>query len=291
MRHAARRNGFALTVALLYSVLAAHAHAAEPLRWDAGWSRFRPSEYVLTGVAGAASLALYFGVKSASEPRWTGGILFDDVVRDSVRLRQRDDLIAARFASDLTALSAITWVVGVDSLAVPSLRKHPELASQLVLMDAEAFAISTLVTNSMFKVVARARPSYVACQRDSHFDSLCHLNDTSSFPSGHANTTFTAAGLSCAHHLHLALYGDRLADVLACSGSIALAGVTSGLRVLGDRHYTSDVLAGALIGFAVGYGVPTLLHYRTTSGSSPAAQAAQPLGASMPVGPSFSGTF
>jgi membrane-associated phospholipid phosphatase len=33
------------------------------------------------------------------------------------------------------------------------------------------------------------------------------------------------------------------------------------LRIMGDRHYLSDVLAGGALGFAFGYGVPTLLHY------------------------------
>ncbi len=33
------------------------------------------------------------------------------------------------------------------------------------------------------------------------------------------------------------------------------------LRIMGDRHYATDVLAGAAIGFGFGFGVPTLLHY------------------------------
>jgi membrane-associated phospholipid phosphatase len=38
--------------------------------------------------------------------------------------------------------------------------------------------------------------------------------------------------------------------------------VTTGLlRVIGDRHYVTDVLAGQAIGFGFGYTMPTLLHY------------------------------
>jgi membrane-associated phospholipid phosphatase len=36
------------------------------------------------------------------------------------------------------------------------------------------------------------------------------------------------------------------------------------LRIVGDRHYATDVLAGAAIGFGFGYGMPTLLHYGVT---------------------------
>ncbi|MEO6603129.1 MAG: phosphatase PAP2 family protein [Polyangiaceae bacterium] len=291
---AARSRALALLGAILCLTLSGRARAAEPLAWKPDWPRFRPSEYVLTGVAGAASLGIYFGIRNADPPHWTGGVLFDEAVRNALRLHTRKRLGTARFTSDVFALTTVTWAVGVDSLAVPILRRTSDVAGQLVLMDTEAYALSTLITNSIFKLAGRARPSYRDCESDPYFDSLCHINDTSSFPSGHTNFAFTAAGLSCAHHLHLALYGNRAADILACTGTIALAGVTSGLRVFGDRHYVSDILLGAMIGFGVGYGVPTLLHYGKVRDSTESGQASQalqlsPMGASL--GPTFSGTF
>ena len=30
---------------------------------------------------------------------------------------------------------------------------------------------------------------------------------------------------------------------------------------MGDRHHATDVIVGSLVGFGIGYGVPTLLHY------------------------------
>jgi membrane-associated phospholipid phosphatase len=94
--------------------------------------------------------------------------------------------------------------------------------------------------------------------------------------------------------LHLALYGNRTLDILACSSTLALAGVTSSLRVFGDRHYLSDILVGAMIGFSVGYGAPLLLHYRTAgdaTGSTQGSQALQLGTFGSPVGPTFSGVF
>lgn len=280
-------------VMLLGATWPSRARAAEPLAWNPAWPRFRPSEYVVTGLAATASLGIYLGIPNPKPPHWTGGILFDEAVRHAMRLETRKHLATARFSSDVFALTTVTWVVGIDSLAVPVLRGKSDVAGQLMLLDAEAYAVSTLITNSIFKLVGRARPSYEDCENDPYFDSLCHINDTSSFPSGHANFSFTGAGLSCAHHLHLALYGNRAADILACSGTLALAGVTSGLRVLGDRHYVSDVLMGAMIGFAVGYGVPTLFHYGKSGDSAQLGQAPEALqGASgVPLGPTFSGTF
>lgn len=259
--------------------------------WDPRWPKFRPAEYVLTGVAGSAAVVLYFGVRDAQTPRLSGGILFDDYFRDALRLRAPAGRDAARTISDWTALSAMSWAFAVDSLVVPVARGSTELSGQMLLMDAEAFSVSTLITTLIFKTVARARPSYASCERDAHYDPLCKLHATGSFPSGHTNSAFTAAGLSCAHHLHVPLYGNQLADALACAGTLTLATATGTLRIVGDRHYATDVLVGALIGFGVGYGLPVLLHYGNAASGASSASATQPLGHVVPLGPMISGSF
>jgi membrane-associated phospholipid phosphatase len=280
---------FALTLCLAWAPPARSQESG--LSWDPSWPKFRPSEYVLTGLAGSAALVLYFGMHDARTPRLTGGVLFDDYFRDTLRLRPPGQRDVARTVSDWTAISAMSWAIAVDSLIVPLARGSTELSGQMLLMDAEAFAFSTLITTLIFKTVARARPSYVECERDPNYDPLCKLHPMGSFPSGHTNTAFTAAGLSCAHHLHVPLYGDRLADVLACAGTLTLAATTGTLRIVGDRHYATDVLVGAMIGFAVGYGMPTLLHYGKVSNDTAASSAMQPLGTSVPIVPAISGVF
>ena len=280
-----------ITLALgLFWATQVSAQAAD-FGWDPRWPKFRPSEYVLTGVTGAAAVVLYFGVHDAQTARGTGGILFDDFFREALRLRAPGQRDMARTISDWTALSAMTWAIAIDSLTVPLARGSAELSGQMLLMDAEAFSVSTLITTVIFKTVARGRPSYVECGKDSNYDPLCRLHATGSFPSGHTNTAFTAAGLSCAHHLHVPLYGDRLADVLACAGTLTLAAATGTLRIVGDRHYTTDVLVGALIGFSIGYGLPTLLHYGNVQGDAASASAMQPLARVVPLGPTISGSF
>jgi len=62
-----------------------------------------------------------------------------------------------------------------------------------------------------------------------------------SFPSGHAGTAFaTATAIACT-------VNDRRIGAVA----FAAAGVLAGGRVIADRHWTSDVMAGALLGTAV----------------------------------------
>lgn len=72
---------------------------------------------------------------------------------------------------------------------------------------------------------------------------------------------------------------------------IAVAGTTGSLRLMGDRHYASDVLAGALIGFFFGYGIPTLFHYGKASEGTQASLVVSPVGPSSSFGPTISGTF
>jgi membrane-associated phospholipid phosphatase len=279
-------------IAFTASTLSQAAAPLQPegLSWNPSWAKFRPLEYVLTGVAGVASVGIYFYLKPPAQPHWTGGILFDDSARDALRVRSPNGLARVRSLSDLTALTSAALVVGVDSLVVPLARGKSDVALQLVLMDAEAYAFSTLLTTTTFNIAGRARPSYEDCQRDPSFDKLCGSGSTASFPSGHANASATAAGLSCAHHTRLALYGNAWADAIACGTTAALALSTAAFRVMGDRHYVSDVVVGDVIGFSIGYSVPTLLHY--VSGSTTAATVTlAPLSGGSVYGMAASGVF
>jgi membrane-associated phospholipid phosphatase len=254
--------------ALLAALAVTASAPAEPSASSAGdpelvwrWPRFRTWEFVATGVTGTAAVAVFFLVEPRQKPRWSSGILFDDRVREAVRVQGKDGLSTVRTLSDVTGIASIAVATGIDSLLVPLVRGSPDVAVQLLLLDAEAFAISSLVTTSTFDLSGRARPSYAECQRDPSFDPLCGSGSTASFWSGHTAQAFTAAGLSCAHHTYVDLYGGGLPDALSCAGSITLGAATGYLRLAGDRHYASDVIVGAAVGFAFGFGVPTLLHY------------------------------
>jgi membrane-associated phospholipid phosphatase len=265
----------ALTAAstLALALLGARSgHAAEPddgaLRWKDEWPRFRPVEYVVTGVLGPAALAEYFIVPAQSQPHWYGGVLFDDTVRDALRVRSPSGLRAVRAASDALGALVVVWAVGVDSFVVPLLRGSPAVAAQGTLVDVETYSISSLVAVSLYDTIGRTRPSYFDCQKDPSVDAQCSISPTASFPSGHVNEAFTAAGLSCANHAYLRPYGGRFADGFACGRDLVLAGTDGVLRIMGDRHYTTDVLVGGAMGFAFGYGLPVLLHYRVPGRSA-----------------------
>ncbi len=81
-----------------------------------------------------------------------------------------------------------------------------------------------------------------------------------SMPSGHAISTFCAAGFAMTDHLISrpdASWRERVGGAFV--GGF-LAGTTAGLRIEAGQHFPSDTIAGGLIGTATGVAVP-LVHY------------------------------
>jgi membrane-associated phospholipid phosphatase len=259
----------AVSLPLLLAPAAARADPPPPadgrLHWDEDVPRFRPIEYVITGIMGPAAIAMYTWLPPQPQPHWIGGILFDDALRNALRVHSPQALQAVWTASDVVNVTTVVLVVGVDSFFVPLLRGGADVALQLSLMDAESFALGSVFTFSLYDSIGRARPSYEDCQQNPSGVG-CQTSPTASFPSGHTAEVFIAAGASCANHGFVPLYGSRLADRLACVRDVTLATADGILRIIGDRHWTTDVLVGAAIGFGFGYGLPTLLHFRAAHG-------------------------
>src|SRR5207237_184848 len=71
--------------------------------------------------------------------------------------------------------------------------------------------------------------------------------DNTAFFSGHTSTAFTMAAGLCVQHSRLEIYGGA-ADKIVCPAALAVAATTGLLRIVSDRHWTSDVLGGAIFG-------------------------------------------
>jgi len=63
----------------------------------------------------------------------------------------------------------------------------------------------------------------------------------------------------CIQHSRLSLYGS--ADWAVCPAALGIAAGTSLLRVVADKHWATDVIAGAVIGATVG-AVVSAVHLR-----------------------------
>src|SRR5262249_26279556 len=116
-----------------------------------------------------------------------------------------------------------------------------------------AVIITTILTTALQRGVGRARPFLRECRTNSS-DPDCAGSANSrntSFISGHASLAFTGATTLCVQHSRLSIYGGS-ADAVVCPVALGIAAGSSLLRVVGDRHWMTDIIAGALIGSAVG---------------------------------------
>jgi membrane-associated phospholipid phosphatase len=276
MFHDDRRN-CSLRLALIAALVAAplvltpsraSADDATPpqprVEWSEKWPRFRLSEYAGTVVFGAATWTITRYRLPPAQPRWQGGVLFDDAFRGWLRAETPEGRARANHVSDMVWLggSAVPFVIDLPIVLLA--HRQPQVAWQILMMDLEAYAVAGFIGRTMHLELGRGRPSVADCAADPGYDPLCGgRGNNASFPSGHTLGVATAAGLTCVHHRYLPLYGHPVADGSVC-GVMALATlVTGATRIMADRHHSTDVLAGAAIGFASGYGIPWLLHYRS----------------------------
>lgn len=122
------------------------------------------------------------------------------------------------------------------------------------VMYAETVAL-TWVTTELIKVLAdRPRPYmyFEGYPRNKVDDG----DWSKSFPSGH--TAFSFAGASFASYVFWKYNPDSKWRIPVTALSYSLAVSVAALRVASGSHFVTDVLAGALIGTAIGIAVPAL---------------------------------
>ncbi len=246
------------------------ATGAEKLRknlpelvWDRSYARFGIGNLILTGVGGAITLAAAI-LPPFSSNRRSGGILFDERARSALRASTFEGRYVARDVSDVFLSLATTYPFFIDALVSAWwFRGNADVARQMALIDAEAFAITGSIQGITNVFAARERPYGRICDGELPGATIdCTTTGRyRSFFSGHAAFSFTAAGLVCSHHLRLDLLGNKAADIGSCVVGYLVAGGAATLRVVGDMHYPSDVITGALVGTTVGLVVPWL-HYK-----------------------------
>jgi membrane-associated phospholipid phosphatase len=242
------------------------------LHWR--WTRLGAVDYATTAALGAGALYVEYFTEQRDDPRWTGPVAGDRSVRDWLVADSRRGRNQANVYSDWCTV--FTWgMLWTENLLVPVLDDwNLDVAWHLSVINLQAAAVSGLLTRGGNRLAARERPYVRECELDPEYNDNCFRGETSSFPSGHTSTAFTAAALSCTHHLQLGLYGGGAYDVAACAliSTAAPAGAT--LRLVADRHYATDVYTGVAVGVGSGLALPLLLHYRTPPASAGASGAA-----------------
>lgn len=229
------------------------------LRWNPRFTRFTNVQYMVTGVMAGGLLATDQLLEASSKPRWRGDILLDGQARSLFGADGEGDRRAASEASDMLAMGLVLYPFVIDSgLVAAGVHGNYDVAYQMALISVQAVLVTKLITGLTKDLVGRARPDAGRCEAG---DELACGSGTESFISGHTSGAFAGAGLICAHHQNLPLYGDNAAGAVACGLSLGTATTVGALRLVAGRHHLSDVLAGAAVGMAAGYLLPNLLNY------------------------------
>lgn len=232
------------------------------LTWT--YPRFRVWQYLMSGALTGGNLYLQYGTGPFPDHRWSRPILFDAWAR-GIRAETEEGRQRAARISDYMWHATQYYTVIVDSLLVPLAfdRVNVDVAVQMNLLNWQSIALSFFVLRLTHVTVGRARPSEYGCSNAEDAKLRCGEGTGPSFMGGHTAMAAAGAGLACAHHLAFPLYGGGAADIAACA-VLSTSAVTVGvLRGVADKHWASDNIAGGLLGGAVGFGLPYLLHYST----------------------------
>ena len=115
-------------------------------------------------------------------------------------------------------------------------KKNDDRARETGLLSAEALVDSVIVESALKGITQRARPM-ARVERSEFFDG------GNSFPSGHSTQAWAVATVIANE------YKDRRAVQIAAYGAATAVSVA---RFTGQNHYLSDVVAGSVLGYAIG---------------------------------------
>jgi hypothetical protein len=241
----------------------AHDH----LVWPEEWGSFGMWDYGMLGGAAAVTVAAQIigPIRKGGDPQagdgWQRSSRLDEIVRRGMR---RDDLSERgriRDASDMLLSLTVSYSFLFDGL-VSAFWYHesPEVGRQLTLLAIEVQFITAAVQSTSNMLASRVRPYVRDCGSaipEDNGDCTGSVRFRSFF-SGHTSQAFAGAVTSCVFHAKFELYGGGSADVLPCVGLLASATAVGVFRMMGDMHYVTDVISGALVGSAIGAFVPLM---------------------------------
>ena len=232
-----------------------------PLTPAQPWPRNFPPvgvwDIVATSALAVGLVAVQFGVADPAEPKWTGVNGFDNWVRDGLRISSQGGRAAAATTSDVLVFTLTAFPLLNSVLVAGVEHERPDVMWRLLVLDAETLITVTLAAISLQKITARQRPYVLACKTDPSPPECSGGGQNASFPSAHTSLVFAAVALECFHHGFLDTSHTGW-GAAACPVTVVAATITGVLRIAADRHWATDVIAGAVLGGGLGYAIPAL---------------------------------
>lgn len=239
------RTKFIFTVIIIVSLIAQNVLAGEKgeLRYDL------KMDLAVTGIA-ATGYIITAAAKNQFLPadcRWCDVNSFDKWGRDNIKWSNTGVANKAVYVTGYALAPMAAF--GLDALAAGLDERLPEFWPDALII-AEAASLSAFTTELVKIAAGRQRPN-------AHFGGgSTSPSDNNSFYSGHTSLAFS---LAAASGTVATMRGYRYAPLIWGTG-MAIAATTGYLSIAADRHYLTDVIAGAVLGSAFGVGIPYLFH-------------------------------
>ncbi|MFW5996121.1 MAG: phosphatase PAP2 family protein [Halanaerobiaceae bacterium] len=177
-----------------------------------------PSSYLVVFLAGF--LSFFFCLISSSAE--AGDV---NPVDKSIRLSVRDNR-----TSGLDLGMDFFSTVGDKEMMIPAVFSVPDREARNDTLKALIFTNS--ITTGTKYLIGRTRPAYY----DEGYEYSPFTDPNSSFPSGHATGAFAFATIIAHHYPEYKIPAYTVASLIAVS------------RIYKDRHWATDVAAGAAVG-------------------------------------------
>lgn len=251
---------------LIVALFTGRAFAEEPLRDNQKELRYNLKvDLVVTGLA-ATGYTILAAAKNdilPSDCRWCDVNSFDKWGHGNIKWGNTGAANKAVYVTGYAMAPAAAF--GLAALAAGLDDRISEFWPDALII-AEAAALSSFTTEIVKTATGRQRPS-------AHFGSgSTSPSDNNSFYSGHTSLAFS---LAVASGTVATMRGYKFAPLVWGTG-MAIAATTGYLSIAADRHYLTDVIAGAVLGSAFGFGIPYIFH-RPRQNLAPLSMSALPV--------------
>ncbi|MGC9365206.1 MAG: phosphatase PAP2 family protein, partial [Fidelibacterota bacterium] len=201
----------------------------------------------------AAGLIFYTAYRLDHQPAWADRCFFN----------QPDDKPYCENTVSTTTLYTAAGLTGLGIGLIPNADGWLKLSAyhhSKGLMQTLAF--SYLATNITKNIVGRRRPCFT------HYPADDRIDAGKSFPSGHTSISFVIASYSSLYALDHFGGENKTGSWIYAVGSHALAAYVGYTRIVDNRHFLSDVIAGGLLGSGVTWLVYEYQQRKLTSAES-----------------------
>lgn len=155
-------------------------------------------------------------------------------------------------------LSLISDVLLISSVSLPiSFLFMDNQNNNLVsigIMYLETMSLTYGLTNLTKNLTQRFRP--YAYNPEVPLSEKLDIDTKKSFFSGHTSTAFASAVFFSTVYSELST--DEKSEKLIWAGSLTLATAVGLLRYFSGKHFPTDIFTAAIVGSAIGYGIPKL---------------------------------